>query len=247
MGKILNASLHGDVVVIIPAKVSSQGITRKFETDILGKPAIMWSVKAALECADVSDVWVMQNHPDIGKFVTKRLSEEELKRVRFVGDPPGDAVMDHKIYELLNKHRVTADQVVVLLQPTTPLVRPKHISAAIAMWRNQPLGSSVISGRREPGFRWFKGRGRNSFYTTRDYDPQDRPVRQRRQYIFMEDGALYVSAAGVWLTTRCRMGAWVMVYPLAAHYSVELDEPDDVLVVRAVAKFLYGDDDAEDV
>lgn len=252
MGKMLNDTMHGPVIVIIPAKVSSQGITRKFETRILDKPAIMWSVEAALDCADVSEVWIMQNHPDVGNLVRKSLDEEQNKRVKVVMDPPENAPMDSKIYALLADNKVSTDSVIVLLQPTSPLVRPKHISAAIAAWRNQPLGTSVISGQQNSRFRWHRMRpsrrkGEWRGYTTRDYDPTDRPIRQQRRYIFMEDGALYVASAALWYATRCRMGTSVAIYPLAAHYSLEMDEPDDVLVIRAVAQFLYGEEkDDED-
>lgn len=251
MAKILNDTMHGPVIVVIPAKVSSQGVTRKFEVDILGKPAIMWSVEAALDCADVSEVWVMQNHPDVGKLVRKLLTEEQNARVKVMMDPPEDAPMDAKVYALMAKQKVSTDSVIVLFQPTTPLVRPKHISAAIAMWRNQPLGVSVVSGKPCAQFRWHRQRAprrRGDFrgYTTRDYDPMQRPVRQQRRYIYLEDGALYVSSAAIWYATRCRMANQVMFYPLAVHYSLELDEPDDVLIVRAVAQFMYGEEKRED-
>lgn len=242
MPRILNDTLHGPVIVIIPAKISSQGVTRKFEVPILGKPAILWSVEAALDCPDVTEVWIMQNHPDVGKLVRKLLSDEQNKRVKVVMDPPQDVSMDEKVYGLLVKNEVKTDSIIVLSQPTTPLVRPKHISAAIAMWRSQPLGVSVLSGQNCAKFRWNRARRQKNLYHTRDYDPRERPLRQQRGYIFLEDGALYVSSAALWYATRCRLGSATTIYPLAAHYSLEIDEPDDVLIVRAVAEFLYGEE-----
>jgi CMP-N-acetylneuraminic acid synthetase len=114
-----------DVYALIPARGGSTGIPRKNLTLLGGRPMIEWTVDAALESARIGSTVVSTDDDQIaavadgrGLRVIRRPSELATD------DTPMRDVVRHALEEL------DAD-VLMLLQPTSPLRRAEHIDAAV--------------------------------------------------------------------------------------------------------------------
>jgi len=117
-----------DVVALIPARGGSKGIPRKNLAPLAGRPLLAWTVAAAHETDTVGRVVVSTDDDEIAE-TARGLGAEVLRRPPELGNDqtPMRAVVDHALGEL------GAVDVLVLLQPTSPLRRPEHIDEAVRL------------------------------------------------------------------------------------------------------------------
>ena len=111
-----------DVLGLIPARGGSKGIPRKNLAPVGGKPLLTWTVEAAQEASELTRVVVSTDDDEIaaeaGVEVLRRPAELAAD------DTPMLDVVRHTVAEL-------SPDVVVLLQPTSPLRRAEHVERAL--------------------------------------------------------------------------------------------------------------------
>lgn len=114
------------IVGLVPARGGSKGIPRKNLAMVCGKPLLRWTIDAANACASLTDVVVSTDDDEIAAAaqdveVVRRPSE-------LAGDdtPMRDVVL-HALDEL------GPCDVVVLLQPTSPLRRSTDIDEVVGL------------------------------------------------------------------------------------------------------------------
>jgi CMP-N-acetylneuraminic acid synthetase len=117
-----------DILGLIPARGGSKGIPRKNLARLAGRPLLAWTVAAAQESDTVTRAVVSTEDDEIAATADS-LGAEVLRRPPELGadETPMRAVIDHALAEL------DATEVLVLLQPTSPLRRPEHIDDAVRL------------------------------------------------------------------------------------------------------------------
>jgi CMP-N,N'-diacetyllegionaminic acid synthase len=113
-----------DVVGLIPARGGSKGIPRKNLAPVAGKPLLAWTVDAARAATELTRVVVSTDDDEIASAA----GVEVLRRPAELAadETPMLDVVRHAVAEL-------SPDVVVLLQPTSPLRRAEHIDAAVRL------------------------------------------------------------------------------------------------------------------
>ena len=108
------------VLGLIPARGGSKGIPRKNLAPVGGKPLLAWTVAAARTAGELTRVVVSTDDDEIAAAA----GVEVLRRPPELAedDTPMLDVVRHAVAEL-------APDVVVLLQPTSPLRRAEHVDA----------------------------------------------------------------------------------------------------------------------
>jgi CMP-N,N'-diacetyllegionaminic acid synthase len=116
------------VLGLIPARGGSKGIPRKNLAPLAGRPLLAWTVAAARESEAVTRVVVSTDDDDISA-AAHNLGVEVLRRPPELAadETPMRSVLDHAVAQL------GAIDVLVLLQPTSPLRRPEHIDEAVRL------------------------------------------------------------------------------------------------------------------
>jgi CMP-N,N'-diacetyllegionaminic acid synthase len=116
-----------DVVGLIPARGGSKGIPRKNLVELGGKPLVAWTVEAALASSAVTRVVVSTDDDEIAA-VARRLGAEVLDR-------PAELAADDTLMLDVVRHAAAElpCEVLVLLQPTSPLRRAEHVDEAVAL------------------------------------------------------------------------------------------------------------------
>lgn len=113
-----------DVLGLIPARGGSKGIPRKNLALVGGKQLLAWTVEAAQSASELTRVVVSTDDDEIaaaaGVEVLRRPAELAAD------DTPMLDVVRHAVSEL-------GPDVVVLLQPTSPLRRAEHVDAAVRL------------------------------------------------------------------------------------------------------------------
>jgi len=113
-----------DVLGLIPARGGSKGVPRKNLAPVGGKPLLAWTVEAARAASELTRVVVSTDDEEIAA----EAGVEVLRRPAELADDdtPMLDVVRHAVSEL-------GPEVVVLLQPTSPLRRAEHVDAAVRL------------------------------------------------------------------------------------------------------------------
>jgi CMP-N,N'-diacetyllegionaminic acid synthase len=115
-----------DVVALIPARGGSKGIPRKNLAPLAGRPLLAWTIDAALGSRAVTRTVVSTEDDEIAA-AARELGAEVLARPPELAadETPMQPVIVHALDEL------EAPEVLVLLQPTSPLRRAEHVDEAV--------------------------------------------------------------------------------------------------------------------
>lgn len=129
------------VIGLIPAKTESARVPGKNWRPLGGEPLVNWTVEAALESEQLTEVWVIGQWSD--PPVALPPPARWLQSPTVMGLP---AEIEWALTELDAK----PSDVVVQLLPTSPFRRGRHIDAALARWHELGPECSVISVTPEP-------------------------------------------------------------------------------------------------
>jgi len=122
------------IVGVIPARSGSKGIPNKNIRHLCGKPLIYYTIKAALASRFIQRVIVSTDSIHIADIAKAYGAEVPFLR-------PAELVMDETPRVLVIRHAVrlleqqygVKNDIVVTLQPTSPLRTAEHIDAAIKL------------------------------------------------------------------------------------------------------------------
>lgn len=224
------------VLGIIPARGGSKGLPGKNIKLLAGKPLIAWTIKAALESHMLDRVIVSTDDPKIAKISRKWGAEtpflrpKQLARDRTRSLP----VLKHAISFLKHKEGYIPD-VVVLLQPTSPLRKPKHIRQALSLFHRTKANSLVGVCRAEHSPYWMmRLKGTQSFPLMADSKKYER--RQDCPPVYRVNGAMYVTGYHVLMTKDKIMDKNARAFVMDAHSSIDIDTPLDFKMAEILMK-----------
>ena len=134
----------GRAIGLITARGGSRGVPRKNVRIVCGKPLIAWTLEAALACPELEAVFVSTDDDEIARVA------EGCGASNFLERPAALATDEAEHQEVLADAagRLThlgygAPDLIVLLQPTSPLRDAEDISAAVTLARSK--GGDVVS------------------------------------------------------------------------------------------------------
>jgi len=141
--------LNEQVLGLIPARAGSKGIPGKNLKAFCGQPLISHAIQAGRQSERIDRVVVSTDSEEIAAVARTYGAEVPFLRPRELAEDntPMLPVIEHAV-DALERDGWTAD-IIVLLQPTSPLRRPEHIDRAVAMLR-ETHPDSVVSVTRVP-------------------------------------------------------------------------------------------------
>ena len=216
------------VLAIVPARGGSKGVPGKNVRALAGRPLIEYTARAARESGVIDRIVLSTDSDEIAD--AGRRSGLEVPFIRpaslAADDTPMLPVVRHAI-DALSASGWMPD-VIVLLQPTSPLRRPSHVRDAVTMLR-ETKADSVVTVVELP-------KHLSPDYVMRIEDGLLRPFlpegarltrRQDARPAYSRDGTVYAC----WRATLDRFGT---IYgercqPLLVHAadSLSIDTPDD--------------------
>ena len=128
-----------DVLALIPARGGSRGIPRKNLALLAGKPLLAWTLQAALGSESVTRTLVSTDDVEIAA-TAGALGAEVLDR-------PGELADDETPMSAVVRHALSAapePELIVLLQPTSPLRTARHVDEAVAALGDADAVVSVV-------------------------------------------------------------------------------------------------------
>lgn len=132
-----------NVLGVIPARGGSKGIPNKNLAPLCGRPLLAYTAEAAKASTKLTRTIVSTDDERVAACA-KSLGLDVLMRPASLAadDTPMLPVLQHAI-DAMRATGFNTD-IVVLLQPTSPLRRAEHIDAAV-MWLERTRGDSVVS------------------------------------------------------------------------------------------------------
>ena len=208
-------------VCLIPARGGSTGIPRKNITNVCGRPLIAWVFKSALESGVFDEVWVSTDDEEI-ESVALALGALVHRRDPETATP--EASTESAVHDFLFTHSA---EYICIAQATSPLTTADHFRQA----HEKLIGGrydSLVTVTRQHIFLWSEDA------EAVNYDPATRPRRQDWDGVLVENGAFYFTAVSAFKSCGHRLGGRRVIFEMPAHCSVDLDEPEDLIVCEAM-------------
>jgi CMP-N-acetylneuraminic acid synthetase/spore coat polysaccharide biosynthesis predicted glycosyltransferase SpsG len=206
--------------VIIPARGGSRGIPRKNVRSLAGQPLIAYAIRTALASRHSPDVFVSSEDPEIlnlaGKYGVRLHQRDERLSA---DDSTLDAVIVRAYHEIVETVGHEYD-VVVTLQPTSPLLATATLDEALDAFARDPELETLLSAVDDTHLTWTRDADRFvPRYTT----------RVNRQYldpVYRETGGLIVCRS-VTLSTGSRIGRRTSLLLIAGGEAIDIDNRED--------------------
>ncbi|MEZ8389269.1 acylneuraminate cytidylyltransferase family protein [Vibrio splendidus] len=128
------------VIAIIPARGGSKRLPKKNILPLGGKPLIGWTIEAAKNSAYVDDIFISTDDQEIADVVSEfGITVPELRPEELSTDT---ATTQSVLFYTLEKYAKDAD-IVILLQPTSPLRTAYDIDSSLELWREKSAFSII--------------------------------------------------------------------------------------------------------
>lgn len=123
------------VLALIPARAGSKRIVNKNIKSFAGKPLIAWTIEAAKACKEITDIIVSTDGEDIAAIARQYGAETPFIRPDILSSDTASSI-DVVLHALNFLSEMGRDyDLLLLLQPTSPLRSASDISAAIELFQ----------------------------------------------------------------------------------------------------------------
>jgi N-acylneuraminate cytidylyltransferase/CMP-N,N'-diacetyllegionaminic acid synthase len=212
------------IIALIPARGGSKGIPQKNIRDFCGKPLIAWTIEAAKASRYVDLIIVSTDDEKIAS-----VSKEYGAKVPFIR--PADlatdtaAGMDAILHSLnfLKEKGNSDNDILVLLQPTSPLRKAKDIDDAVEYCFSRNADAVVSVCKEEHGPR-LMGKLQpdmcmKDFITVEDA----RKNRQDHDKYYRINGAVYIASFGYLKKNKSFFGSGSYAFLMPNERSIDID------------------------
>ncbi len=244
------------ILSVVTARGGSKGIPKKNVRFLGSHPLFTYSVFASLESRYVDMTVISSDCPEVEKFTRALKKKQEQNMGILTDEVPGledsgyfvgrfefiqrpeeisgdlsknEAALSHAYYYCKDEFGFEAD-LVLNLQPTSPIRNDRLIDKCIERMIDYDADSLFTGTRHTPFF--FKQEG---LRMRADWDIKNRPMRQEILYgewIFHDDGSLYLMTSELLLSENCRLGGVIVMQELDKFQALQIDEEMDFKLIE---------------
>jgi len=218
------------VLAVVPARGGSKGIPGKNLAEVGGSPMLDLAIRCAHRSQHVDAVVVTSDDAEILARAARHRGVTVVRR-------PAELATDEVGMAPVVEHAAAASapcDVIVLLQPTSPLREPSDVDGALQLLASRGA-DSVVSVAPVTTSPWW-------MYTVTD-DGQLSPVlpssqtttRQQLPDVVAVNGAVYVVRAAWFRDSTVFVDDRTLAYQMPRERSIDVDTPADLAVARALA------------
>jgi len=211
------------VVSLTLCRAGSKGLPGKNTKDLCGKPMFAHQIKN-LKDAGISDRYVSTDD-----VIIKSLASEYDFLV--IDRPPEISLDTSKCEEaLMHFTNLVEYDILVFAQATSPLCKPEYIKKGLQLVLDGKY-ESVISVCREHWIpRW------DLKMNPVDWDPSNRPRRQQKPELFLENGAFYITKKELFLKSNVRYSGKIGYVEMPHYESFQIDTEEDFILIEKLLK-----------
>jgi len=218
------------VLAFIPARGGSKGIPRKNLALVAGKSLLRRAIEAAQDCRRIDRVFLSSDDEEIIDAGRALGVESSYRRPpELSGDKAQviDAVIDALDWLEAAGERY---DVVVMLQPTSPLRSACDVAAAVDQFLAVPDARSLVSVHRmrEHPFECLRGITGAWTWLAQSVTPASRRQEYPDDYYFV-NGAIYIATSDLLRRERRFIeDAKAMLYVMPEGRGIDIDDPDQL-------------------
>lgn len=230
---------------VIPARGGSKSVPRKNLAPVLGKPLVAYTIEAALQSNFLTRVVLSTEDEEIAAIGREYGAEVPfLRPEELAGDEvPSLPVVQHAIREMEHRDGREYD-VVLLLQPTSPLRTADEIDQGIRMLVES--GADTIVGVMDVGgyhpFRMKRLLDDGRLINYIDQGFEDMRPRQVLPKVYKRSGSGYVSWRSVVMEQDTLVGKHCRAYTVPDESAIDIDSEADILVAEYLLSRRRGDE-----
>ncbi len=223
-----------NILGFIPARGGSKGIPKKNIYPLAGKPLIAHTIEQSLG-SRINRTIVSTDSEEIASVSRQYGAEVPFLRPETLSSDKAvikDA-MQHCLDELLRRDGYQPD-IIVLLQPTTPLRKAKHIDDFIDLLSSENADTvvSVSDPMEHPGdMVYWQSAGQMKFLIELD---QAKLQREAYPECFFLNGLIYAFTLKSFKQNNSIYGKKVIPYRTRQIESIDIDSMDDLLIAEAI-------------
>lgn len=221
--------MNPEILAIIPARGGSKGIPRKNIKTLADVPLFVYTIEAAMDSRLISRTVVSTEDEEIAWTVWEYGAETIDRPKELATDfAPTEPVLEHAVKHLEGEG-YKAD-IIVLLQPTSPLRNGKHIDHALVTFF---MGGydSLLSVCNSHAYIWSIERGQAC---PLNWALGSRQLRQLRDPEYKENGAIYITKRDILMSEHNRLGGKIGLYVMPEEDSLEIDNEFDFWLCEAI-------------
>ena len=222
-------------LAVITARGGSKGIPQKNLITILGKPLIAYTIEAALQAKTLTRIIVSTDDKTIAQVSEQYGAEVPFSRPQHLASDTATSIsaLQHAVTYLANEEDYTTD-IVVCLQPTSPLRSAEDIDQAVNLCLNSGADSVVSLCQAKYHPFWMKKIVDGRVFPLINEDEQNYTRRQDLPPVYQLNGALYVTRTKVLLEENRILGEYTMPYIMPQERSIDIDTQTDLRTVESI-------------
>ena len=225
-----------EIFAVIPARKGSKGIRRKNLRLLNGKPLIYYQIKSAMLSKYIKDIVITTDDEDIRDYVSTTF-KSNFKKI-FLRTRPlelsGDQItLDPVVYDAVTYAERNAKKrydIVVTLQPTSPLLKVSTLDSAFKKFFRENL-DSLISVVNATHLYWIENEGQIKPDYTERLNRQWLPKRYKETGAFLITKREYVNP-------NSRLGKKIGIYIMDETEGIDIDTPIDWIIAETLMKRL---------
>lgn len=209
-----------NILIVIPARGGSKGIPRKNLRSLNGRPLLDYATQTARESRYHPDIYVSSEDQEILTLANKLRVKAHKRDADKAQDATTLDPVVYDVYQYAQVHENKQYEIIVTLQPTSPLLRSTTLDAAIGRLLEQPEIDTIISAINDTHLTWK---------LEQDTYLPNYAKRVNRQYlpqVFKETGALLLTRSRC-ISATGRIGQRVDLFLLSGGESIDIDTYED--------------------
>ena len=216
------------ILAIIPARGGSKGIPGKNIKKLGGRPLIDWTIKEAQKSKYIDRLMISTDSEDIAKIGSKLGVEIPfLRPLKYATDNSlGTDVVLH-VMDWFKKNDSKYDYF-ILLQPTSPFRKVKHIDDALEITiSNRDIDSLVSIQKVDQHPHWMKKINQSGYLKEYKKQSISNTNRQNLPDYYINNGSIYISKWDVFISDRSFYQKNCYPYIMDKKFSLDIDTIED--------------------
>lgn len=231
--------MNPQAVAIIPARGGSKGIPHKNIVSIGGKPLIAWTIQAAQNCPTIKHILVSSDDEEI-LAVARSFGAATLKRpAELAADTTrAEPVLTHALEYMQQQEMLP--ELVVYLQPTSPLRTADHLNRAFSLFADKNVGALVSVHPIDNKVLKAYVLDDNGFLTGIRNNGYPNFNRQDLPQVYMSNGAIYIFRSKEFLTHQSFFVEKTIPFVMTPEESIDIDFVEDIVMVDRILRDKTG-------
>ena len=225
-----------NILAIIPARGGSKGVPRKNIKKIAGKPLIAYTIESAVKSRHINKVIVSTEDQEIAQISENYGAEviERPEKLALDNSSTIDAIFHALNYLKMNDY---IPDIVVLLQPTSPLRTTKDIDESIELFCKKDC-ESVISVCEFEHSPYWSLKIENNYLKPTFGEEYFKMRRQDLPASFLPNGAIFISNPQNLINYEGFYCKEIMPYLMSPESSIDIDTEMDFKIAETILKEL---------